>query len=102
MTSDDAGLSAVALEMRDWLADYISSVLDVDRADFPYDTGFDALGLDSVEAVILAGMMEERFGIAIDPSELYNHPTATRFARHVAGQAGGPRTAEGAGTGIAG
>lgn len=88
MTKEDTGLSARAMEMRDWLADYICSVLEVDRETFPHDAGFDSLGLDSVEAVILAGMMEERFGVAIEPGDLYDHPTATRFARHVAGLAG--------------
>jgi acyl carrier protein len=82
--------------MRDWLADYICSVLEVEREGFPFDAGFDSLGLDSVEAVILAGMMEERFAVAIDPADLFNHPTATRFARHVAG------LAEKAGQGAAG
>lgn len=94
MNANDSGLSATEREMRDWLADYISSVLEVERENFPYDTQFNALGLDSVEAVILAGMMEERFGVAIDPGELYNHPTATHFARYVAGQSDSVRSSE--------
>ena len=97
MKADETLSSPRAQDMREWLADYICSVLEVERAGFPYDARFDTLGLDSVEAVILAGMMEEHFGVAIDPADLFNHPTATRFACHVAGlaQQGGPRAAAG-------
>jgi acyl carrier protein len=40
--------------------------LDKDLAD---------LGLDSVDAVLMAGEMEQAFGIEIDPAEALRHPT---------------------------
>jgi acyl carrier protein len=64
--------------IRAWMVRYIRQVLnlpgDVDSA-----AQFDAYGLDSVEAVIMAGVMEEEFRVVIDPMEMFEHPTIERF-----------------------
>jgi acyl carrier protein len=75
-------VSAVGVDeasIRGWMVRYIRSVLnlpgDVDAA-----AQFDAYGLDSVEAVIMAGVMEEEFRVVIDPMEMFEHPSIDRFA----------------------
>lgn len=67
-----------------WMVQYISSVLDVPKDAFPLDERFDAYGLDSVEAVIMAGLMEEQFGAQIDPMEMFHHPSVSEFSTHLA------------------
>jgi len=67
-----------------WMIQYISSVLDRPKEDFPVDDRFDTYGLDSVEAVIMAGLMEEEFGVPIDPMEMFNHPSVAQFSEYFA------------------
>jgi acyl carrier protein len=38
---------------------------------------FSALGLDSVAAVALSGDLEERFGLELDPTVMFEYPTLT-------------------------
>jgi len=66
--------------IRDWLVRYISGVLDLPKQDFPTADRFDAYGLDSVEAVIMAGVLEEEFRVPVDPMELFEHPSVDAFA----------------------
>lgn len=68
--------------VQNWMADYICSVLDVQRENFPMDTNFDSFAMDSVEAVIMAGMMEEQFLVQVDPILLFDHPNVTAFTKH--------------------
>ena len=41
---------------------------------------FDSYGFDSVEAVVMAGVMEEEFGVPVDPIQLFENPTIADFA----------------------
>lgn len=68
----------------DWMVKHIRSVLELPKGDFPLEERFDAYGLDSVEAVIMAGLMEEEFGTPIDPMELFEHPSVAKFADFIA------------------
>lgn len=70
--------------IKDWMIQHINSVLDVSKDAFPIDDRFDAYGLDSVEAVIMAGLMEEEFGVPIDPMEMFEHPSVAQFTDHFA------------------
>jgi len=67
-----------------WMISYISSVMDIEAEKINIEDRFDLLGLDSVEAVIMAGLMEEEFSTAIDPLELYENPSIAAFAKHLA------------------
>ena len=77
--------------VRDWMVGYISATLEVPRAAIATDVTFDAYGFDSAEAVIMAGVMEEEFGIETDPAAFFEHPTIDGVAEIVAqlcGEAG--------------
>ena len=78
MTGKDDRFSIKAV--RAWMVGYVRSVLDL-PADRP-DTAarFDTYGLDSVEAVIMAGVMEEEFGVTVDAMEFFNNPSIDQFA----------------------
>ena len=49
------------------MVDYITSVLDLQGESLSTRATFDVIGVDSVEAVVMAGVMEEHFGVEIDP-----------------------------------
>lgn len=60
---------------RDWIVNYITSVLDIPADPFPLADPFDSYGFDSAELVIMAGVMEEDFGVEIDPRLLFETPS---------------------------
>lgn len=47
------------------------------------DSVFVELGLQSIDAVLLCGEVEDRFGIELDPALIFEHETVGSFAREV-------------------
>lgn len=45
---------------------------------------FNALGVDSLDAITLVGDIEERYRIAVDPGEMFDHPTPLALAAAIA------------------
>lgn len=69
--------------IRTWLIDYIASVLDIPTKQFPSGEPFHSYGFDSVELVIMAGVMEEEFGVEIEPAMLFENPSVDALAAAV-------------------
>lgn len=67
---------------------YIAEVFLDDVASVNVDATLDQLSLDSVDAMIMIGLMEEEFDISIEPAELYENPSIARFAKHIAAKNG--------------
>jgi len=65
--------------LRSWMAKYICGVLGLDPATFSPAERFDVYGLDSVEAVIMAGVMEEEFQVIVDPHQFFETPSVEQF-----------------------
>jgi acyl carrier protein len=65
--------------LKDWMVKYICGVLGLDRATFSTCDRFDVYGLDSVEAVIMAGVMEEEFQVVVDPQRFFEAPSVDEF-----------------------
>ncbi len=65
--------------LRTWMVKYICSVLGLDQKNFPTSERFDVYGLDSVEAVIMAGVMEEKFQVIVDPQRFFDTPSIDEF-----------------------
>ncbi|BCJ69203.1 hypothetical protein Prubr_62240 [Polymorphospora rubra] len=66
----------------------LGAVLGRDRV--PMDTGFAALGLDSVRATRWAATLAERTGRPVDVSMLFRYPTLRRLAAALAGTTAAP------------
>lgn len=71
-------------EVQAWLEDYIRSVIDIPDGPFPAEERFDNLGIDSVEATIMAGMIEERFTLQVEMSELLENSDVKALSAHLA------------------
>lgn len=69
-----------ASAIRDWMVAYITSVIDVTQEPFPVDARFDHYGLDSVEATIMAGMIEEQFGVELNLEDVLENPSVTALS----------------------
>jgi acyl carrier protein len=70
--------------LRDWMVRYITGVLDLPEGEVGTDRKFNEYGLDSVEAVVMAGVMEEEFGVPVDPILLFEHPSIDLFVQAMA------------------
>ncbi|GAB5377981.1 MAG: hypothetical protein AcusKO_44430 [Acuticoccus sp.] len=66
-------------ELRAWMVNYITTVLEVSIEPFPTAATFDIYGFDSAEAVIMAGVMEEEFRVQIDPKLFFEHPSVDQL-----------------------
>lgn len=76
--------------LRAWMVNYITSVLELPAESVPTGQKFNGYGLDSVEAVVMAGVMEEEFGVPIDPILLFEHPSIDQFVTARARGGGAP------------
>jgi acyl carrier protein len=68
-----------AATAKTWLINYITSMLDVPIDPFPTAEPFNSYGFDSTEVVIMAGVMEEEFGVELEPAILFENPSVDGF-----------------------
>lgn len=62
-------------EIRSWIVDYLSDLLEVDADEIDVTIPFDRYGLDSSAAVGLTGDLEDWLGMEVPPTLLYDYPT---------------------------
>ena len=67
-------------ELKAWMLNYLSTLLSIEAATIDTSAQFDSLGLDSIEAVVMAGVMEEEFDVLIEPTLLLQYPSIDLFA----------------------
>ncbi|MET9427795.1 MULTISPECIES: acyl carrier protein [unclassified Streptomyces] len=82
-----------AEEAQQWLIKKIAHRTGVQPADVPPEQYFDELKLDSTEALILAGEMENWLGFELGTTALWYHPTIQDLAAHIAEESGQRATA---------
>ncbi|WP_146343932.1 hypothetical protein [Falsiphaeobacter marinintestinus] len=78
---------------KDWMVQYIASVPDNKPSTIDAEATFDVLGLDSDEAVVMAGLRDEECLKAIDPIKSYKDPSMACFAAQFAEKHGVETTA---------
>lgn len=73
--------------LRRWLREALAAHLrcPMDRVDD--QRPFAEQGLDSKEAIVLAGELEEHLGVTLQPSIIYDHPTVERLVAFLAASA---------------
>ena len=62
-------------DLRKWVRAYLAEVLDAPEIEMELDRTLDSYGLDSIEAVLMAGALEEDLGFEIDPAAFLQYPT---------------------------
>lgn len=72
-----------AMEIRDWLIEYLSRELNVAAESIDITAPFDRHGLSSLKAVLMIGDLEEWLGHSLDPTLPYDYPTIELFANHI-------------------
>jgi len=61
--------------VRAWITEFLVSLLGVEAATIKGDARFHNLGLDSVDAVVMAGALEEHFGTEIEATLFLRNST---------------------------
>jgi acyl carrier protein len=69
---------------QEWLVDKLAQRLKVPPADVDVDKYFDEFDLDSTEALILAGELENWLGFQIETTAIWYHPTIAQLAEYIA------------------
>jgi acyl carrier protein len=62
-------------EIKTWIIDYLSNLLQVAPSEVDPQLPFDSYGLDSSAAVGLTGDLQDWLGGEMDPTLLYDYPT---------------------------
>ncbi|MCC6191127.1 MAG: amino acid adenylation domain-containing protein [Anaerolineales bacterium] len=81
----DAAALAEAGRLEAWLAATIAARLNLAPAAIDRDTPFVEYGLDSAQAVGVAGELGEWLGRSVPPTLAWDYPTVGLLARHLAG-----------------
>ena len=73
-----------AAEIREWLKARVAGRLGVEPAAVPTGEPTSRLGVDSTEAVVISGELQEWLGRRVAPTALWDHPTIDALAAHLA------------------
>jgi acyl carrier protein len=80
-TSQTGTLTAQAVQQ--WLTEKIAQRLGVQPGQVDPEKYFDEFGLDSTEALVLAGELEAWLGLELEPTALWYHPTIAQLAPYI-------------------
>jgi acyl carrier protein len=75
-------------EVQSWLVEKVASRLDVARRQVDVDKYFDEFGLDSTEALVLAGELDNWLGFELETTALWYHPTIAELAAYIVQEQG--------------
>ncbi|MBL3595601.1 acyl carrier protein [Rhodovulum sulfidophilum] len=76
-------LTSPAPEVVDFLTAGIARFTRQDPAAIRPDSALVDLGLQSIDAVLLSGEVEDHFGIELDPATIFEHDTLASFASDI-------------------
>ena len=76
--------SVQAPQIEQFIRERIADRLQVDLEAIAPESDLIALGLQSIDAVLLCGKIEDRFEIEVDPATIFQHATLASFAAAVA------------------
>lgn len=85
MSTAAMGAESARPEIVSWLVDRVAQVAELDREAVDLNRPFSAFGIDSAEAVGIVGELEERLGVELESSALYDFPTISALAVHLSG-----------------
>ncbi|MGW7413494.1 acyl carrier protein [Streptomyces sp. NPDC054863] len=80
---------ASAAQVAEEVGEVLAGVLRTEPERLDPDQTFRLLGVDSMLSVEFVALVNARFGTDLRATELYDHPTPSAFARHVAAVTGG-------------
>ncbi|GHH11452.1 acyl carrier protein [Streptomyces rubradiris] len=83
-TSENGGAGTADVEtIRTWLTERVAYFLDARPQDIAADDLLVEIGLDSVYALTLCGDVEDEFGILVEATLAWDHPTIDALTAHI-------------------
>ncbi|MGW7688466.1 SDR family NAD(P)-dependent oxidoreductase [Streptomyces asiaticus] len=82
--------------IQQWLREALAAATGRPADTIDPELPFAGYGLRSVEMVAMVGDLERRLGIPVEAGIVWEHPTAAKLARHLAGQPAAPEAPAGA------
>lgn len=70
-------------EIKSWVVNYLSDLLEIDADDVDVTIPFDRYGLDSSAAVGLTGELEDWLEKEVPPTLLYDYPTIEALVEYL-------------------
>ncbi|MDI9894477.1 acyl carrier protein [Rhodococcus sp. IEGM 1381] len=67
----------------DWLAERIGVYIGVPAGDIDRGALLSDLGLDSVYVLTLCGDVEDEYGLMVEPTLAWDHPTVDEMAEYI-------------------
>lgn len=80
----DAPAPRTAPEIRTWLVEKLSQAARTDPSEVRTDEPLIAMGLDSMQFVVLVGELEDWLGVRFADNPLFDHPTIDALAAFLA------------------
>jgi acyl carrier protein len=68
---------------QEWLVSHLAAALGKPASEIDVNATFDRFGLDSAAYVSMSADVEDRLGIRLDVTDLYDHSTVRRLAKHL-------------------
>jgi acyl carrier protein len=84
--TEDRPLSAEAI--RNWLISELAQRLKIEAQKIDVRKPLEQYGLDSLDAVLLSGELEDWVGQPLSPTLLYEYPTIEALTQHLSGVVG--------------
>ncbi|TQJ23655.1 acyl carrier protein [Micromonospora sp. A202] len=91
MTETSHTTTATAGTIRAWLVERVAFYLERPAAEIDVSAPLVDLGLDSVYALTLCGDVEDRFGVVVEATMAWDHPTVNAMTAHLTGLVAGDR-----------
>ncbi|MFJ8147800.1 acyl carrier protein [Streptomyces sp. NPDC096048] len=82
-TGPTAPETVPAADIRGWLVERIAFYLECSTEEIDEDAPLVDIGLDSVYSLTLCGDVEDRFGLAVEPTMAWDHPTVGAITAHL-------------------
>ena len=70
-------------QLRDWLREWVSQATGLPVEQIAVDRPMEELGLSSRDAVALAADVEDKTGVILTATVVYNHPTIATLAQRI-------------------
>jgi acyl carrier protein len=81
-------MDTITSEYQSWLQDELAKLMELSPEQLPVNAELMSLGVDSLVAVRLAGLISDRLGATIDPMAMFDHPTIESLAAYLVDQQG--------------
>ena len=84
MQTDVQGGSQTNTELTDWIGDWLCREIGMERGQLQPTTTFAQYGMDSIQAMMLVGDLEEHLRRRLAPTLAWDYPTLETLAAHLA------------------